>query len=79
MSFDSVEANRAFAEKMGFPYRLLCDTGRQIGVAYGATDAGATGGARRISYLIGPDGTVRHVWPKVDPSTHATEVLERIG
>jgi thioredoxin-dependent peroxiredoxin len=79
VSFDTVDENRAFAEKMGFPYRLLCDTEREIGVAYGATAAGAGGGAKRISYLIGPDGTVRHAWAKVDPSTHAAEVLEKIG
>jgi peroxiredoxin len=64
---------------MHFPYRLLSDTGRQVGLAYGATDPGVRGGARRMSYLIGPDGTVRHVWPNVDPSTHAVDVLEQIA
>jgi peroxiredoxin Q/BCP len=36
VSFDSVEENRAFTEKCDFPYALLCDTDRAIGLAYSA-------------------------------------------
>ena len=36
ISFDSVEENRAFAEKFDYPFRLLCDTERTVGMAYGA-------------------------------------------
>jgi len=35
-SFDNVEDNRKFAEKFKFPFPLLCDTDRKIGLAYGA-------------------------------------------
>jgi peroxiredoxin len=48
-------------------------------VAYGAAENAQAGTARRISYLIGPDRTVRHVWGKVDTGTHAADVLEKIG
>src|SRR6267154_2333424 len=30
VSFDTIEENAAFAAKMQFPYRLLCDTGRAM-------------------------------------------------
>ena len=33
-SFDDVDKNRAFAEKLGYPFKLLCDTERTIGAAY---------------------------------------------
>jgi len=81
VSFDTVEDNRAFAEKFSFPYRLLCDTDRQLGLAYGACDDAAAGFARRISYLIDPDGKVKQSWgttAKLDVNKHAEEVLREI-
>lgn len=58
VSFDSVEANQKFAEKYGFKYPLLSDTERKIGIAYGATAPGETGGAKRIAYLIDENGKI---------------------
>lgn len=75
VSFDPVDANCAFAEKYGFGFRLLSDTSRAAGLAYGACDAVDAPSARRISYLIGPDGRIRHVFTKVDVKTHADEVV----
>lgn len=75
VSFDTVQENAAFAEKFQFPFALLCDTERTISLAYGACDTAADEYPRRISYVIGPDGTIRHAFPKVDPKTHPTQVL----
>ena len=36
------------------------------------------GKARRITYLIGKDGKVKHVWPKVTPVGHAGEILAQV-
>ena len=73
-----MKENRAFAEKFGFPYQLLCDTEREIGLAYGACTDPSEEYAKRISYLIGPDQKVLKVWAKVDPKSHPTEVLEAL-
>ncbi len=75
VSFDTVDDNAAFAAKFKFPFRLLCDTTRSIGMAYGACVGPRDATARRISYVIGPDGTVTHVFPKVDARKHPAEVL----
>ena len=75
MSFDSVDENAAFVKKFDFPYSLLCDTDRSLGVAYGACDSPSDQHARRVSYIIGPDGSITHAFEKVDASTHPTEVL----
>ncbi len=75
ISFDSVDANWAFAEKFDFPFRLLCDVDRGVGMAYGAADAPEAGYAKRISYVIGEDGRVLHAYPTVDPNTHLDQVL----
>ena len=79
ISFDSVEENRAFAEKFDFPFRLLCDIDRSVGMAYGAADAPDAGYAKRISYLIDEDGRILHAYPEVDPKTHLDQVLGDLG
>ena len=79
ISFDSVDENRAFAEKFAFPFRLLCDIDRSVGMAYGAADAPEAGYAKRISYVIDEDGRILHAYPKVDPNTHLDQVLGDLG
>jgi peroxiredoxin Q/BCP len=37
------------------------------------------GMSNRVTFLIGPDGRVAHVWPDVDPGQHAAEVLRAAG
>jgi peroxiredoxin Q/BCP len=74
-SFDAVEANRKFAEKYSFAFSLLSDTERTLGVAYGAAEDASAGTAKRIAYVIGPDGKIRHVFPKVTPKTFADDIL----
>jgi peroxiredoxin Q/BCP len=75
VSFDTVEDNRAFAEKYKFNFPLLCDTKREIGVAYGACDDAKAKTAKRISYLIGKDGAIRKAYPKVNAAEHANDVM----
>ena len=77
-SFDTVQDNKKFAEKFGFTYPLLSDTERELGVKYGAADKPSQGTAVRVAYLIGPDGRIRHVWPKATPKTFADEVLAQL-
>jgi len=78
-SFDDVAANRAFAEKYDFPYRLLCDTDRSLGQAYGAASGPAESHAKRISYVIDEAGTIAFAYPKVKPAEHLDQVLADLG
>jgi peroxiredoxin len=48
-------------------------------MAYGACAKPDDQWAARISYLIAPDGVIRHVWPKVSVKTHATDVLAQVA
>lgn len=75
VSFDSVEDNKHFAEKFNFPYPLLSDPTRAMGLQYGAADDAKGGYAKRIAYIIGPDGKVKNVFPKANTSTFAADVL----
>jgi peroxiredoxin Q/BCP len=71
-SFDTVAENKAFADKCGFPFPLLCDAMHILGKAYGA---GASGFASRLTYIIDEHGIITHTFPRVSPRTHAQEVL----
>ena len=75
VSFDSADENMAFAKKFGFPFPLLCDTERQIGMAYGACEAKDAANAKRIGYMIDPSGKVKKAYPKVDAKEFPETVL----
>jgi peroxiredoxin Q/BCP len=32
-------------------------------------------GTHRVTFLIGPEGTVKAVWPEVKPKEHARQVM----
>jgi peroxiredoxin Q/BCP len=62
-----VEENADFAQKHSFPFPLLCDTNRTIGLAYGACDDPKAGFARRISYVIDEQGKILKAYDSVIP------------
>ena len=49
-----------------------------MGLAYGACDSKDAAYAKRVSYVIGPDGNVLAVYPKVDAARHPDEVLKSL-
>jgi len=54
---------------------LLCDVNRAIGLAYGACDTVDAEYARRITYVIGPDGKIKQSHPKVAAGSHPKDLL----
>ena len=79
VSCDSQKANSSFKQKQDFPFDLLCDEDGAMSVAYGARAAGKRGFPSRISYLVGPEGTIVKAYGKVSPGSHASDVLEDLG
>lgn len=79
MSFDGVCENAAFAKKFEYPFPLLCDNTRQIGLAYGACDSPDAATARRISYIIDPNGKVVCSYSTVKAADHPREVLRDLS
>ncbi len=75
VSFDTVKENRAFAEKYHFPFLLLSDPDREIGLAYHAAQDPDQASADRITYLIDPEGRIARAYAKVDVKSHPEEVL----
>jgi len=78
VSFDDPKDNAEFIAKNSFPFQLLSDTKKTLAVEVGAADSASRLWARRISYLVGPDGKVLMAYADVTPSKHANEVLADI-
>lgn len=80
-SFDTVAENLAFAQAQGFSYRLLSDTTRDVGEAYGvkkSPDEQWADFPRRIAYLIDPAGIVQRIYHVTDVAANPDEVLADI-
>jgi thioredoxin-dependent peroxiredoxin len=75
VSFDEPVANKKFVVAEELPFRLLSDTDRTLAVAVGAADSTDARTAKRISYLVGPDGKILKAYDDVDPSVHAMQVV----
>jgi peroxiredoxin Q/BCP len=80
VSTDSVKAHDKFVEKFKLPFTLLADVDKKIVEAYGVwgekTFMGRKYmGTHRVTFLIGPDGRIKKIWPQVKPEEHAAEVL----
>ena len=84
ISDDPVDDLAAFREKHDLPFVLLSDPDGAVASAYGSygekTMFGRTfDGVFRNTYLVGPNGQVAAVYPKVDPEGHAEAVLADVA
>ncbi len=80
VSTDSVESHDKFAAKYNLPFTLVSDVDKRIVRAYGVWGEKAFLGRKyqgtyRVTFLIGPDGRIKKIWPAVKPAGHAKEVL----
>jgi peroxiredoxin Q/BCP len=80
VSPDPVTRVKRFHDKQSLNFTLLADEDHAVTELYGAwIEKSMYGkkywGAQRITFVVGPDGTIAHVIPKVSPKTHDDEVL----
>jgi peroxiredoxin Q/BCP len=77
VSADRPEIQQKFVDKFGLTFPLISDTAKRVIDAYGAREVlGVT--AKRKTFLVGTDGRVAHVWPKVTVEGHAADVVATI-
>lgn len=75
-SVDSSDAHRKFIQKYNLPFPLLLDPDKKIATSYGvANGIPILGLDKRVTYVIDEDGRILKVYPNVDPSIHATQIL----
>ena len=80
VSTDSVKSHDKFVEKFKLSFTLLADEDKKIVEAYGVWGEKSFMGRKylgtnRVTFLIGPDGKIKKIWPLVKPEEHAAEVL----
>ena len=83
MSGDPVEALAKFRDKFKLNFPLLGDTGHETLQDYGVWQERSMYGRKfwavaRVTYIIGADGKVKKVFPKVKVEGHAKEVMEAV-
>jgi peroxiredoxin Q/BCP len=83
VSTDSAKSHDKFIGKYKLPFTLLADEDKKLVTAYGVWgEKSFLGrkymGTHRITFLIGPDGRIKKIWPQVKPEAHAREVLAAI-
>jgi peroxiredoxin Q/BCP len=81
VSADSVKAQDTFKSKHDLTIALGSDETHEMLTAYGVWGEksmyGKTFmGVTRATFLIGPDGKIAYIWPKVKVDGHAEEVLK---
>ena len=80
VSTDTVKSHDKFVTKFKLPFTLLADEAKTIVEAYGVWGEKSFMGRKylgiyRVTFLIGPDGKIKNIWPLVKPEEHAAEVL----
>jgi peroxiredoxin Q/BCP len=76
VSVDSIESHDKFARKFNLSFPLLADPTKKVTKAYGALAFYRL--ARRITFIIDPEGKIRHIFSKVNPTSHVDEIVEAL-
>jgi peroxiredoxin Q/BCP len=84
VSPDEVGALEKFAAKYGLAFTLLADPDHAVADSYGTwVEKSMYGkkymGVQRATFIVGPDGRVAKVFPKVSPKKHDDLVLGALG
>jgi peroxiredoxin Q/BCP len=80
VSIDPIKSHEKFIKKHGLPFPILSDEDHKIVEAYGVwVEKSMYGktymGTERTTFIIGPDGKIKAVLPKVKPDEHLDLVM----
>jgi peroxiredoxin Q/BCP len=83
ISRDTPIAQAKFKAKFNLPYTLLADVDEKVSNQFGVLKeknmyGKKVWGIERTTFVIGPDQTLLHIFPKVTPEGHAEQVLALI-
>jgi len=76
VSVQDASSHRAFRDKYHLTFDLVADPDKRITRAYNAL--GIFGVAKRVTYVVGPDGGILAAYRRVDPKAHSQEALRVI-
>ena len=76
VSADDEVSHQAFTQKYNLNFPLLADSDKSLIKAF---DVDAGGYAKRVTYVIDPNGKITHVDSAVNTTTHASDILAALG
>ena len=76
VSADDEVSHQAFTQKYNLNFPLLADSDKSLIKAF---DVDGGGYAKRVTYVIDPNGKITHVDAAVNTSTHASDILAALG
>ena len=76
VSADDEVSHQAFTQKYNLNFPLLADSDKSLIKAF---DVDGGGYAKRVAYVIDPNGKITHVDAAVNTSTHASDILAALG
>jgi len=84
ISPDPPDSHASFRAKFSLPFGLLADEGHLVAEAYGVwVEKSMYGktymGVERTTFVIGPNGVIEAVLPKVKPAEHLDLLLGALG
>ncbi len=77
-SVDKPAANQKWAVKYSLRMPLISDPGDHVVASAFGVARPMVGVAKRTTWLIDADGTLRKIFPKVTPKGHAANVLAAV-
>ena len=77
VSTQDADSHVAFIDKYKLPFDLVVDSDGKVAEAFRVPLN--LGMAKRQTFLIGPNGTIKRVWLDVDPTGHSKELLAAIA
>jgi len=83
VSDDDIESHHDFADSYDLPFPLVADPDREILHTYGVYGERSMYGntflgTKRTTYLIDPDGVIRHVFKAPKTDQHTGEILRKL-
>ncbi len=83
VSRDSIKSHENFKAKQHFPFELISDSDEKLCAQFGVIKMKSMYGRdylgiERSTFLIDPDGHIRHVWRNVKVKGHVEDVLDAL-
>lgn len=79
ISIDSIESHKKFKEKYGLKFSLISDSDKKLVSLFDVMKLDSKrGSAKRTTFLIDKNLTIRYIWENVKVANHALEVLNKI-
>ena len=76
ISIDTVESQKKFVEEYNIPYLHLSDTQKNVCKTYpGLNIAGL---AKRATFIIDKNGTIKNIFRNIDVKSHGNQIVESL-